>query len=79
MYLTCAGVCGAIKIDLVYNNATLALNPLNDGACAVVAGSLFHRQWYLVLGRMRTHCNVGQSGLSGPSYVPGTCDLYDIG
>ena len=39
---TCAGVCGAIKNYLVYNTATLALKPLNDGACAVVAGSLFH-------------------------------------
>ena len=37
-----AGVFGAIKIDFVYNNATLALNALRDGACAIVADSLFH-------------------------------------
>ena len=33
----CAGVCGAIKNDLVYSNATLALKAFSDGACAVVA------------------------------------------
>ena len=38
----CAGVCGAIKNDLVYSNATLALKAFSDGACAVVADSLFH-------------------------------------
>ena len=31
----------AIKNDLVYNNATLAIKPFSAGACAVVAGSLF--------------------------------------
>ena len=40
----CAGLCGAIKNDLVYNNeglhsnATLALRTLSDGACAVRSG-----------------------------------------
>ena len=39
----CAGVvCGAVKNDSVDNDATPALNALSDGACAVVAGSLFH-------------------------------------
>ena len=33
---------GAIKSDSVYNDATLASKALSDGACAVVAGSLFH-------------------------------------
>ena len=39
--LICAGVCGAIKYDSVYNDATLAIKALSDGACAVVAGSVF--------------------------------------
>ena len=38
----CAGECGAITNDLVYNNATLALKAFSDGACVVVADSIFH-------------------------------------
>ena len=37
-------VCGAIKNDSVYSDATLS-----DGACAVVAGILFHN--LTVLGK----------------------------
>ena len=50
----CAGVCGAIKNDLVYNNATLALNAFSDGDCAVVADSLFHN--LTVLGKNGNAC-----------------------
>ena len=39
----------AIKNDLVYNNATLALKGFSDGDCAVVADSLFHN--LTVLGK----------------------------
>ena len=35
-------MCGTIKHDLVYSNATLALKAFSDGDCAVVADSLFH-------------------------------------
>ena len=42
-------MCGAIKNDLVYNNATLALKAFSDGDCAVVADSLFHN--LTVLGK----------------------------
>ena len=40
MYL--CGVCGSLKNYSGYDDATLALTALNDGACAVVDGSLFH-------------------------------------
>ena len=49
----CAGVCGAIKNDLVYNNSTLALKAFSDGDCAVVADSLFDN---LVLGKNENAC-----------------------
>ena len=51
----CAGVCGAIvQIDLVYNNATLALKAFSDGAGAVMADSLFHN--LAVLGKNEKAC-----------------------
>ena len=51
----CAGVCGAIKSDLVYNNEGLTITQtLSDGACAVVAGSLFHN--LTVLGKNEKAC-----------------------
>ena len=37
-----------------YNDATLALKTLSDGACAVVAGSLFHN--LTVLGKNEKAC-----------------------
>ena len=39
---------------LVYNNATMALKALSDGACAVVADSLFHN--LTVLGKNEKAC-----------------------
>ena len=50
----CAGVCGSIKHNLVYNNATLALKALSDDAYAAVAGSLFHNR--TVLGKNEKAC-----------------------
>ena len=51
-----AGVCGTISIknDLVCSNATLALKAFSDGACAVVADSLFHN--LTVLGKNENAC-----------------------
>ena len=42
---------GLLKMSwaLVYNNATMALKALSDGACAVVDDSLFHN--LTVLGK----------------------------
>ena len=53
MYL-CRCVCGTNKNDLVYNNATLAVKAFSDGACAVVADSLFHN--LTVLGKNENAC-----------------------
>ena len=50
----CAGVCSAINNDSVYNDATLTLKMLSDGACPVVTGSLFHN--LTVLGKNEKAC-----------------------
>ena len=47
-------MCGAIKNDVIYNNATLALKAFSDGESAVVAGSLFHN--VTVLGKNENAC-----------------------
>ena len=52
----CRCGCGDIKIDLVYNNASLALKALSDGACAVVADSLFHNLTVCLLGKNEKAC-----------------------
>ena len=62
---------------MVYSDATLALKALSDGACDVVAGSLFHNLTVgLYLGRMTRHVVQLLSELcsSGCS----SCDLCDI-
>ena len=47
-------MCGAIENDSVYNDVTLALRALSDGACNVVAGSLFHN--LTLLGKNEKAC-----------------------
>ena len=42
---------------LVYNNATMALKALSDGACAVVDDSLFHN---LTVGETGASCYGGR-------------------
>ena len=46
--------CGAIKNDSVYGEATMTLKSSSGGACAVVAGSLFHNM--TVLGKNEKAC-----------------------